>query len=352
MHRRFFVLLAVTACSAVPALAEAPVALNGPACAAVTLKDDRGARITLQAPLALHRDANRFRLYGNRPLTLRSHDRRADVYRESFLELSTRAHLTPRTSVFDDVNKQVEWLKGVQPNLPWGSLPALPKNDIGKALGDVGKRAQALPGYGNLAAVEKSLGSIVGIEVPESVQETLKLRALATDEAENRLKDLGRALKLEQAADPAMRAGYNAAVSDFRAVRRDFWTAVAASLKRNQGQFALSAARQVILSPLGAWAMFGYLGWRGVETIFNAEYRGQLAICTATIGQSLNDAAVLDPTLQAHALYAQYALTYQLTEALRDDGLMALKPAGGRTAGAWEIELSSQLDELKRALTP
>jgi hypothetical protein len=352
MHRRFFVLLALTASSSVPAFADAPTAVNGPACAAVSLKDDRGAVVTLQVPLAIHRDANRFRLYGNRPLTLRSRDRRTDLYRESFLELATRAHLTPRTSVFDDVNKQVEWLKGVQPNLPWGSLPALPKNDFGKALGELGKRAQALPGYGNLAAVEKSLGSIVGIEVPESVQQTLKLRALATDEAENRLQELGRALKLEQAADPALRAGYNAALSDFRAVRRDFWTAVASSIKRNQGQFALSAARQVILSPLGAWAMFGYLGWRGVETIFNAEYRGQLAICTATVERRLSDNAALDSAQQTQALYARYALAYQLTEALREDGLMALKPAGGRTAGAWEIELSSQLDELKRALTP
>lgn len=352
MHRRLFVLLSITACWAGPALAEAPAAGNGPACAPVALKDDRGARITLQVPLAIHRDANRFRLYGNRPLTLRSRDRRTDLYREALLELATRAHLTPRTSVFDDVNKQVEWLKGVQPNLPWGSLPALPKNDIGKVLGELGKRAQALPGYGNLAAVQKSLGSIVGIEVPESVQETLKLRALATDEAESRLKELGRALKLDQAGDPALRAGYNAALSDFRAVRRDFWTAVATSIKRNQGQFALGAARQVVLSPLGAWAMFGYLGWRGVETIFNAEYRGQLAICTATVERVLTETAELDPTQQPQAVYARYALSYQLTEALRDDGLMALKPAGGRTAGAWEIELSSQLDELKRALTP
>lgn len=352
MHQRLFVLLAATLCCAGPALADAPAAVNGPPCAAVTLKDDRGARVTLQVPLAIHRDANRFRLYGNRPLTLRSRDRRVDLYRESLLELATRAHLTPRTSVFDDVNKQVEWLKGVQPNLPWGSLPALPKNDFGKALGELGKRAQAIPGYGNLAAVEKSLGSIVGIEVPESVQETLKLRALATDEAEARLKELGRTLKLDQAADPALRSGYNAAVSDFRAVRRDFWTAVASSIRRNRGQFALSAARQVILSPLGAWAMFGYLGWRGVETIFNAEYRGQLAICTATIERPLSDAAGLDPAQQPQALYARYALSYQLTEALRDDGLMALKPGGGRTAGAWNIELSSQLDDLKRALTP
>lgn len=348
--------------SPLPILALAVIAAGGPAGAApalraaessapVRLKDDRGTQVTLRVPLAIHRGANHFRLYGMRPLTLRSHGRRTDLYRETFLELSTRSQLTERTTAWDDLGKQVEWLRSLKPRL---ALPALPNNGAGKVLEDLGRRAQGLPGYGNLQALGKALSGIApGVELPDSVAKTLQLRALATDEAEARLTALGRALKLDApGTDPAMRAGYAAAQAEFVSVRTNFWNAVAGAVRKSQGQLILGAVREVVLSPLGAWAIFGYLGWRGAESVFNAEYRGQMAICTATVAARLAEAARTQPEHAPLALYAEYALSYQLTEALRQDGVMALKPAGGRSVDAWQIELSSHMEDLKKQLGP
>lgn len=346
--RSFLTVLAVTL--AAGAAAAAPSLKSAEGSAPVRIKDDRGAAVTLRVPLAIHRGANHFRLYGTRPLTLQNRGRRTDLYREVFLELATRSHLTQRTTAWDDLGKQVEWLRSLKPKL---ALPPLPNNGLGKAIEELSRRAQGLPGYGHLEALGKALGGIApGVELPDSVAKTLQLRALATDEAESRLAALGKALRLDAPdTDPAMRAGYGAAVAEFASVRTNFWNAVTSAVRKSQGRLILSAIREVVLSPLGAWAIFGYLGWRGAESVFNAEYRGQIAICTATVAARLAEAARRQPEHSPLALYAEYALSYQLTEALRQDGVMALKPAGGRSVDSWQIELSAHLEELKKELT-
>src|SRR5579883_2983120 len=45
----------------------------------LTLRDDLAAKITLRVPRALYRDANKFRLWGVRPLTLRARGHRRDL---------------------------------------------------------------------------------------------------------------------------------------------------------------------------------------------------------------------------------------------------------------------------------
>jgi hypothetical protein len=315
--------------------------------ASVQIKDDRGAAVTLRVPLALHRGANHYRLWGARPLTLKSRDRRRDLYRDAFLELSTRAGLAPRASAWDDLRKQVEWLNGVKgaPTPP----PAMLPSELQRAADEITKRASGLPGYPHLKALGESLkGLAPTIGVPDSLYTTLQLRALATDEAERRLTLLAGALP--SGADPALHEGYRAACGEFKALREGFWQSIASGLRKNQGKFLVGALREAVLTPLGGWAVFGYLGWRGLESALNAEHRGQYAVCLAGLAAHTTEGATKDKSLEALAVYAEYALSYQLTEALRQDVVMALKPAGGRSAGSWQIELSGRLDELKKAM--
>jgi hypothetical protein len=124
---------------------------------------------------------------------------------------------------------------------------------------------------------------------------------------------------------------------------------VAQSLQKNQGRLVLGGLRDVVLTRLGFWSMFGYLGWQGAEAALNAEYRGQYAIVLATVAAELQSKPEADPSL---ALYAEYALDYQLTEALKDGQLLGLKAAGGRTASDWQIRLSGRCEELRQALAP
>lgn len=319
----------------------------------VPLKDDRGARVTLTVPLAIHRGANHFRLWGPRPLTLHSRERRKELFREALLDVATRASLSPRTSAWDDLQQQLEWLRATSGGrLPLPPIAARPEVD--RVVGELTRRARSLPGYGNLEALGKALGTVSPqVDLPDAMIGTLQLRALATDEAEQRLLALGKALRLEErGVDPALRDAYAAAVADFQSVRRDLWTALSRGLQKNQGRLLLSAVREALLSPLGAWAVFGYLGWRGVESVFSAEQRGQSAICAATLARRLQHSARESPDCAHLALYAEYAAAFQLTEALKQEGLMALKPAGGRTAGAWQIEVSERVDELRKSLSP
>jgi hypothetical protein len=181
----------------------------------------------------------------------------------------------------------------------------------------------------------------------------LQLRAAATDEAHARLLQLGKAINPEAiGTDPALRDGYRAAVAEFEEIRKGLWPAVGASLRKHQGRLLVSAVKQIVLSRLGVWAIFGQLGWQGVESTLNAEYRGQLAICYTTLACALAEIAARAPEHQPLALYAEYAASYQLTEALKADQLMALKPAGGRSSGDWQIHLSGRMEELRKALAP
>jgi hypothetical protein len=43
-------------------------------------------------------------------------------------------------------------------------------------------------------------------------------------------------------------------------------------------------------------------------------------------------------------------LHFQLTEALKQGQVMALKPAGGRDVAGWQIHCAERCEELKRAL--
>lgn len=355
LMRRFLspclALLLAGLCLAAPRSAAARPVESAP----VSIKDDRGGRITLLVPLPIHRGANHFRLYGPRPLTLHSRDRRRDLYREALLDHATQASLAPRTTAWDDLRTQVEWLRETSGTSSLPVLPSLPGAELNRAIAEWTRKARSLPGYGHLESLGKAFGHVSPqVDLPDTLMATLQLRALATDEAERRLTALGRALRLEDAAvDPALREAFATAVAEFQTVRRDLWTALANGLQKHQGRLLLSAVREMLLSPLGAWAVFGHLGWKGVESAFGAEHRGQLAICSATLARRIEEAAARNSGQYGRLkLYADYALAYQLTEALRQDGVLALKPAGGRSAGAWTLELAGQVTELKKALAP
>lgn len=340
--------------------------------AALTLRDSGKANVTLRVPLALHRPANAFRLYGARPLTLRDRGRRRDLYRDAFLELATRSRITPAANAWDALGKQVEWLTARAPNATQLSAPA----PSGSSLTDtalVGAALQQLrsaPGYRHLAAIGRALGLTKDGELPVPalsgpVGEALQLRALATDEAEKRLVALGDGLRLEDPAlDPAMREGYLAARAEFDQLRQGLWPAVAATVRRHQGELVLSAVKEIVLSRLGFWAIFGYMGWQGVESAVNTEYHAQYAVCLATLAGRLAEpgagpgpmlastAGVAPPAspCRPDALYAEFVLNYELTEALKAGQVMPFQPAGGRSAGSWQIQFSGRQDELKRAL--
>src|SRR5437764_6891151 len=60
-----------------PAPPQSPLGLRAlEETAPVTFRDSAKTTVTLRVPLALHRPANAFRLYGNRPLTLHARARR------------------------------------------------------------------------------------------------------------------------------------------------------------------------------------------------------------------------------------------------------------------------------------
>jgi hypothetical protein len=380
MHRSLWIALIITGLTAAGARADLPAV--PPAAASVlpaprvleetaplTLTDSGKARVTLRVPVALHRGANAFRLYGVRPLTLWSRDRRRDLYRDAFLELATRARLTPSVSAWDTLSKQWDWIKIGSPGLrsvgqkaaagtadgssPASSpFPASP-DELLRAADALARQVETIPGYRHLGALGRALGGDLVVDAAQPITAALELRALATDEAERRLQFLGRALDVEGSGkDPALRDGYRAAQAEFDEVRQGLWPAVAASLRKNQGRLLMTAARDLALSHLGFWAIFGYLGWQGAEGVLNAEYAGQYSVCLATLAAALAQSAGKDPDPLPLALYAEYLLNYQLTEALKEGQVMELKPAGGRDSASWQIRFTGRCEEIRKALSP
>lgn len=339
----------------------------------VSLKDDRGQTVTLRVPRSLHRDANRFRLYGTRPLTLWSYDRRRDLYRDAFLEIATRAQLTQTSNAWDTLSQQWDWLRAQSPEIQRlanavqnTQAPTALQQGIAapvQASREVLKDLASRPGYPQVAALLKALaGADFKPDNADPMLEALQLRALATDEASHRLQLLGEALRVQAPdADPAMREGYLAARTEFEEVRQGLWPALALSMKKNQGRLVLSAAKQVVLSRVGWWAMFGQLAWQGVESSINTEYRGQYAICLANLAtrlaESCNSSEVRsgpEPRIAYTplALYSEFLLNYQLTEALKTGQVMPLQPAGGRSTATWQIQFTGRCNELRLALAP
>jgi len=359
MRRLLGLLFALTAALAGRAEAEPELRVLQET-AVVSLGPEGSAAVSVRVPLALHRPANVFRLYGPRPLTLRDRNRRRDLYRDTFLELATRSQLAPAPGAWDTLRRQWDRLGKTPPDLQLlrQALLAAPVSaaagDATRLAAELSKEVAALPGYGHLTALSRALGKgEPSLELAEPVIQALQLRALATDQAEQRLLALGEALDVERApADPAMRDGYRAARAEFDQVRQGVWPAIAAAVQRNQGRLLASAARQVVLSNLGFWALCGHMGWQGVESALNAEYRGQQAICTATVAGGLAEAAAREPRRLPLAVYAEYLLNYQLTEALKTGQVLGLKPAGGRTEGSWQIQFNGRCEELRKALGP
>jgi hypothetical protein len=324
--------------------------------ALVYVRDNRKQQVPLRVPLAIHRGANAFRLYGARPMTLQNRDRRRDLYRDALLELSTRAHLTPSTTAWDSLGKQWEWVRDQSPQFASrvrnGTVPAADADEAVRAILEATRHLSNVPGYRHLGALSRALGAgEPRVDVNSPVLAALRLRAVATDEAEQRLLALGRALELERpGTDPALRDGYRAAQAEFEQLREGLWPAVSAMVKRQQGRLLVSAVRELVLSHLGAWAIFGYVGWQGLESALNAEYHGQYAIALATVAGRLAENARRAPTHASLALYAEYALAFRLTEALKQGQVMPLKAAGGRGPGDWQIYLNTRATELSAYL--
>ncbi len=341
--------------------------------APLTIKDSRGISVTLRIPVSLHRPANAFRLYGGRPLTLQSFERRRDLYRDAFLELVTQSGLQPRVSMFDTVGKQAQWLgdqawrqldryqKGQNPRLPRVDLSLLAR-DPRRAARQIADTAR----LGRPGPISDHVGSVlraVGQNPPSTakpVVEALTLRAVAADAAEARLRGAGRALGFEPgyqsrdlALDPAMRAGYQSALTEFGEVQKGLWPAIVSSVYRNQGKLVIEAVKKIALSSLGFWAVFGYLGFQGAESAMNAEYRGQYSICLATLEAALLQAGAATPAEEAYqlALAAECSLNYQLTEALKRPALFPLEPAGGKSPGQWQMVFSQRWNTLRTELT-
>lgn len=210
--------------------------------------------------------------------------------------------------------------------------------------------------WGNVQALTRALGAMApGTELTQPVAEALRLRALATDDAEQRLRALGTLLDVGAPApgtDPALAEGYRAAAAEFAQVRQGVWPAVADSLQRNQGKLAMDALKEIVLSRLAFWAVFGYMGWQGAEGAVNAEYHGQYAVCLATEAAALAGAADREPRALPEALCAELTLNYELTEALKAGQVMPLKPAGGLGDAEWQIRCAERSAELRRALSP
>jgi hypothetical protein len=345
----------------VPSKAALPASRALADTAVVTLKDNRGATVTLRVPQSLHRPANAFRLYGNRPLTLRDRNRRRDLYRDAFLELATRSRLVPATSVLQPVAEQWDWLRAQNPQLAalTGRLPGggslrgvtAAVENAGADLNALTRELNGLAAYRHLSELGRALGQpFPSLATTEPVFAALRMRALATDAAESRLLLLGQALGVEgPGIDPALRDGYRLARAEFDQVRSGLWPAVAGALRRDQGKLVAGAIRDLVFSHLGAWALFGHLGWKGVEGALNTEYRGQYAIALATVAGNLAYAP-LHPDPRPLALYAEFALNYELTEAFKDGNILELKPAGGLGTGAWQIRFTGRCDELRPTL--
>ena len=336
--------------------------------AVVSLRDSRGAAVALRVPQALHRPANAFRLYGQRPLTLHDRGRRRDLYRDALLDIATRSRLAPRVTAWDSVSKQVEWLRSsglASRTMLNGLIPG----EVAGAAGSVRatlRKLEADPAFRQLGAVREALGdnppgpplgkggspgSLPVSDIAEPVAAALELRALATDAAEGRLRILGTFLRLDDPqTDPALREGYRAAAAEFEQVRQGLWPAIGASLRKHQGRLLLSAAKQIILSNLGMWAIFGYVAWQGVEGIVNTEFHGQYAVCMATTAVTLAEASGSTSEARPLAAYAEYALSYALTEALKGGALLPLQPAGGLSAGGWQIRCSERCAALRPVL--
>lgn len=333
-----------------------------------SLRDDRGGEVALRVPRALFRDANTFRLYGVRPLTLRSRDRRRDLYRDAFLEVATRSRLTPSTTAWDPLSRQWDWLGAQTVRVPGlaAPVPVLPPSvregaeAASRWTADLRKKVESAAGTGQLGALSRALGAqALGkagtvVDLSSPVATTLQLRALATDQAEQRLQFVGRALRLDSSGmDPAMRDGFRAAQSEFDEVRQGLWPALAGCLQRHEGELLLSAVKSIALSRLSMWAIFGQMAWQSAESAVNAEYNGQYSICLATLACTLEDpSAGSDPAVTQQALYTEFAMNYQLTETFKDGQVLMLKPAGGLTTGDWEVRYSSRCQELKKALVP
>ncbi len=341
--------------------------------ASVAFRDIRGTSVTMRIPLALNRPANYFRLYGLRPLTLHDPGRRRDLYRDAFLEMATGSLLQPRVDIWAPADQQLQWigqfvwrqtsrppsLQGIGP--VWERL----RNPGGLARDGASwvREMTRTPLPAHAAALVRAFGDDPpGAAGP--VLEALAFRALATDEAEARLRTAGLALGLDQAApgigsrDPALREGYRAARAEFDQVRQGLWPGIAAAMRRRQGSLVMDAIKPLALSSLGGWALFGYLGWQAAESALNVEYRGQSALCLATLAVALRNAeqgpsVTADREAVRHlALRAEYGLNHQLTQALKREQVLAFQPAGGRREADWQISLAARSAALRSTLVP
>lgn len=321
-------LLLCLGCPQLPAFAaEAAASTAVRESVAVTIRDSRLKQCTLRIPTALHRPANRFRLYGLRPLTLWSYGYRRDLYRDAFLELATRSLLSPSESIWDAAGRTGDRL------LQKSGLSNLPA-----------------AGMLNLQVADESLlkaggpDSFAAISAP--LRETLELRALATELAENRLRRAGSAVESGGSSiDPAMRDGYRAALREFENLRKDLWPALIDRLKKHGGRIVLSSIRDFAMSHLGFWAIFGHLGWNAAGALLTDERQAQLAIVYSSLAERLPGS---DPDLVS---YADYLTAYSLTEALKGGRLLDLKPAGGRSQAEWRLHLGQRADDLRQKLT-
>ena len=341
-----------------PTPTAAPAMRVGAETAAISFRDSHKQQVSLRIPLALHRGANAYRLYGARPLTLRDFDRRRDMYRDAFIDLAIRSRLTNADNPdFRPLLKQLDTLRAAVPGLPAAPSPpgisgAL--NRAADAASELARRAATLPGHEHLWALTRTLGlNPLPVEAAQPVVAALQLRALATDDASARLVELGSALDLNNPSlDPALREGYRAARADFDQLRTGLWPAVGTALRQHGGQLTASTVRELLLSHLGSWAIFGYAGWQSAESALNAEYSGQYAICLATTACELENAVRKTPGIGPQVVYAEFALDYQLTEVLKGGQVGGLQPAGGRTAGSWQVQLAARLEELRKGLEP
>lgn len=341
--------------------------------ASVAFQDIRGTSVTMRIPLALNRPANYFRLYGLRPLTLHDPGRRRDLYRDAFLEMATGSLLQPHVDIWAPADKQLEWLgqfvwrqTSRPPSLQGiGPLWERFRNPGGLARDGASwlRELTRTPLPAHAAALLQAFGNDPpGAAGP--VLETLAFRALATDEAEARLRMAGLALGLDHGApsigsrDPALREGYRAARAEFDQVRQGLWPGIAAAMRRRQGSLVMDAIKPLALSSLGGWALFGYLGWQAAESALNVEYRGQSALCLATLAVALRDADQNPSTVAEQeavrllALRAEYGMNYQLTQALKREQVLAFQPAGGRREADWQISFAARSAALRSTLVP
>ncbi|MBI3909934.1 MAG: hypothetical protein HY320_03260 [Armatimonadetes bacterium] len=293
--------------------------------------------------------------------------RRAEIYRDALLDLSLQPDAPRSAAVWDRSLQRLAERAGLPPEgvaflrrgtgalddlLNGKALKGRPGVVFTRQMRALLDNTHALPAYPHLQAVLRAVGGLdCLLPVAEPILAAIQLRALATDEAEERLARLRLALHPDDpAADPALWDGYRAAEAEFQRLRDSFWSALVGQLAKGGGGIAWAALREVAGQTLGPLAVLGRPAVDAVAGLFTLDREGQRATLLATLaGQLL---ALLetetDPVLREMAVYAQMAAYRHAEQSVPPDvlGPLHLRPS----LPNWRAHYARRAAEMHAAL--